>query len=147
MTATTNFAAPPGAARTHGTHANPTGEAPVACRLVDDDELMTLAAAADRIEIRQASGPGWVPDAAVDRIAEALRGLAWLQQTAIEDATRLRLEMRRRLVDGRARMRIRHGRNLLAGTTHRMLGGKIQTILLLVLVQQAIRSCDWQIAA
>lgn len=129
----------------HRIYRDPHGGDWITCRLIDDDELTALAAPAGQIEIRQALGTGWVPNTAIDRLVQALRALAWIDDRTTPQADRLRREMRRRIGDTRARICIRYGRSVLAGITHRTAAGKRQQVLLLVLTRKFVRSCDWQL--
>jgi hypothetical protein len=131
----------------HRTYRDPNGGDWIACRLIDDDALAALAAQSGQIEIRQALGTGWVPNTAIDRLVQGLRALAWIDDRTTPEADRLRREMRRQIVDARARIRIRYGRSVLAGITHRTTAGKRQQVLVLVLTRKFVRSCDWQLGA
>jgi hypothetical protein len=129
----------------HRTYRDPNGGAWIPCHLIDDDALAALAAQSGQIEIRQALGTGWVPNTAIDQLVQALRALAWIDDRTTPQANRLRREMRRQIVDARARIRIRYGRSVLAGITHRTTAGKRQQVLVLVLTRKFVRSCDWQL--
>jgi hypothetical protein len=131
----------------HRIYRDPNGGDWIACRLIDDDALAALAVQADQIEIRQALGTGWVPNTAIDHLVQALRSLAWIDDRTTPQADRLRREMWRQIVDARARIRIRYGRGILAGITHRTAAGKRQQVLLLVLTRKFVHSCDWQLGA
>jgi hypothetical protein len=129
----------------HRIYRDPNGGDWITCRLIDDDALAALAAQAGQIEIRQALGTGWVPNTAIDRLVQALRAFAWIDDRTTPQADRMRREMRRRIGDTRARIRIRYGRSILAGVTHRTIAGKRQQVLVLVLTRKFVRSCDWQL--
>lgn len=131
----------------HCIYRDPNGSDWITCRLIDDNALAALAAKADQIEIRQALGTGWVPNTAIDHLVQAVRALSWIDDRTNPQADRLRREMRRQIVDGRARIRIRYGRSVLVGITHRTAAGKRQQVLVLVLARKFVRSCDWQLSA
>jgi hypothetical protein len=145
------FALTPPVAKTmrldHRTYRDRNGGDWIACHVINDSELAALASRSHEIKIRQALASGWVPNAPIDRLVQALRALSWIDQKATPQADRLRREMQRRIVDARARIRIRYGRSVLAGVTYRMIEGKRQQVLVLVLVRKNIRSCDWQLNA
>jgi hypothetical protein len=130
----------------HRTYRDHEGGDWIACRFVDGNALSALAAQSQRVEIRQPQGSCWVPNALIDRLVQPLRALCWIDDRTMPEASRLRREMHRHNVDARARIRNRCGRNVLAGTAHRMGGGKRQQILLLVLVGKVVQSCHWQLA-
>jgi hypothetical protein len=129
----------------HRIYRDPHGGDWITCRLIDDDALATLAAQSGQIEIRQALGGGWVPNTSIDHLVQGLRALSWIDDNTTPEVDRLRREMQRRIVDARARIRIRYGRHVLAGITQRMTEGRRQKILVLVLVRKFIRSCEWQL--
>jgi hypothetical protein len=118
----------------------------ITCRLIDDNDLVAIAAGSQQIKTRQPHGSGWVPNTLINHLVQPLRALCWIDDPTTPEPSRLRREMRRPIADARARIRIRCGRNVLAGVTHRMVEGKHQQILVLVLAGQAVRSCDWQLA-
>jgi hypothetical protein len=129
----------------HRVYRDATGGEWITCRLIDDNDLASLAARSHQVEIRQALGGGWVPNPSVDHLVQALRALAWIDEHTTPEADQVRREMRRQIADARARIRIRYGRNVLVGITHRTVDGKRQQILLLVLARKFIRSCEWQL--
>jgi hypothetical protein len=118
------------------------------CRLVaTEDELFRLAAGVDRIELRQAPGTGWIPAAMTNPIIEALRSVDLCADSADPRAERIARDMRRRLTDALARIRVRCNRYLLAGRTRLSDEDGDKLVLVLVLARKGIQSCEWKLAA
>jgi hypothetical protein len=118
------------------------------CRLVaTEDELFRLAAGVGRIELRQAPGTGWIPTGMTTPIIEALRSVDLCAETADPRAERIARDMRRRLTDALARIRLRCNRFLLAGTTRIFDEDGDKLVLVLVLARKGIHSCEWKLAA
>jgi hypothetical protein len=128
------------------THSDLNGNDVVHCRVLDDDQLLALAINADQIEIRQPLGGAWVPPRVIDQIIGGLRALPLLTSDQITNAGSTLQRLRLALVDRLARMRVRHGRHVLAGETTREVGGKRLRILVLVFAQCAVMTCDWRLA-
>lgn len=115
------------------------------CRLVGSDEnLIRLGAGINRIEIRQAPGAGWIPSLMTERVVETLRGIILLNGSNDPRAERMEREMRRRLADSLARIRIRCNRRLLAGIVAAIDGS--ERVLVLVFTGPGIASCEWHLA-
>jgi hypothetical protein len=129
----------------HRTYVDAHGGPFVACHAVSDDDLVDLAEAADRIEVRQA-GPHGVAASALSAVMASLNALAWLDLGLVTDPAALRRTIRRKLGDQRTRLRLKTGRNLLAGTVTHSEAGRDEQILLVVLVGRGVTSCDWQLA-
>ena len=118
------------------------------CRLVaTEDELFRLAEGVDRIELRQAPGTGWIPTAMTNPIIEALRSVDLYADSADPRAERIARDMRRRLTDALARIRVRCNRYLLAGATRLSDEDGDKLVLVLVLARKGIHSCEWKLAA
>lgn len=118
------------------------------CRLISsEDELLRLAGGITRIELRQAPGAGWVPAAMTDPLVQALRVIDLVGGSADPRAERMDREMRRRITDTLARIRIRFNRHLLAGVTGVFAEDEDQTVPVLAFARKGIRSCDWKLAA
>ncbi len=129
----------------HRVYQDAEGADAVYCRQIDhEDELMRLLAGVERIELRQAPGAGWIPAAMTEPLLQALQAVAGTADTADPRAERVHREMRRRVADALARIRIRCNRQLLAGVTQAS-GG--ENVLVLVFVRRGIRSCEWSLAA
>jgi hypothetical protein len=123
---------------------NPTGN--VFCRLVNNEaELLGLAAGIDRIEVRQSPGSGWIPNGMIDAVVEAIRAIHLVGDSGDPRAERMAREMRRRMIDALARIRIRWNRRVLAGST-RIFRGDTESVLLLVFSGPGITSCEWHLA-
>lgn len=116
-------------------------------RITDDGQLLRLAGGIDRIELRQSPGAGWIPPAMTDPIIQALRSVDLAIGSADPRAERLAREMRRRMTDALARIRVRCNRHLLAGTTRILDEDGDRHVLVLVLAGRGIDSCEWTIAA
>ena len=118
------------------------------CKLAaSEDELFRLAMGIDRIELRQAPGTGWIPAAMTNPIIEALRCVDLYADSADPRAERIARDMRRRLTDALARIRVRCNRHLLAGTTRIFDEDGDKLVLVLVLARKGIHSCEWKLAA
>jgi hypothetical protein len=118
------------------------------CRLItDEDELLRLSAGIDRVELRQSPGAGWIPPAMTDPIIRALRCADLAIGSADPRAERLARELRRRMTDALARIRVKLGRHLLAGTTQIFDEDGDRRVLVLVLTHKSIDSCEWRLAA
>ena len=74
-----------------------------------------MAEQADRIEVREA-GPHKIAASDVSAVLASLNALTWLDRGLVTDPATLRRAIRRKLGDQRARLRLKTGRNLLAGT-------------------------------
>jgi hypothetical protein len=136
----------PGAS--HRTYQDEQGTDTAFCRLVGTvDELLRLAAGIDCIELRQAPGTGWVPAIMTDPLVEALRSIDLVSGSADPRAERMEREMRRRIIDSLARIRVRCNRHLLAGVTRIFGEDEDQTVLVLIFARKGIRSCEWKLAA
>lgn len=132
----------------HRTYQDQGGSDTVFCRRVgSEDELLRLAAGITRIELRQAPGTGWIPAAMTDPLVQALRAIDLVGGSADPRAERIEREMRRRIVDSLARIRLRCNRHLLAGVTRNFGEDEDETTLALVFARKGIRSCDWKLAA
>jgi hypothetical protein len=120
----------------------------VTCREIESPEdLLRLAAGVDRIELREPPNATIIPGFITGPLIEALRQLISPDESADPDAERARREMQHRLVDGLARIRIRYGRQLLAGVTRIFTNDRDEHVLVLVLVKNGVTSCDWLLAA
>ena len=140
---------PRGLSSNHRTYRDPealhsTGVA-VACALVGDNTLVSLAEAADRIEFRGSTPSTQAIPAAAKVLLDALRALSWVPSTTDPRQTRQRL--RRQIADQRSRLRIRWSQDLLAGSASLPTAEGNQQFLLLVLARHDICSCDWHLAA
>ena len=136
----------PGAS--HRTYQDQRGTDTVFCRIVDtEDDLLRLAAGISRIEVRQAPGTGWVPAMMTDPLVEALRSIDLVSGSADPRAERMEREMRRRITDSLARIRVRCNRRLLAGVMRIFGEDEDQTVLVLILARNGVRSCEWKLAA
>jgi hypothetical protein len=136
----------PGAS--HRTYQDQDGDDTVFCRLVgSEDELLRLATGTNRIELRQAPGSGWIPAAMTDPLVQALRAIDLVGGSADPRAERIEREMRRRITDSLARIRIRCNRHLLAGVTRTFGEDEDETVLVLIFARKGIRSCEWKLAA
>lgn len=132
----------------HRLYQDRNGTDTVFCRLIThEDELLRLAADVDRIELRQAPGAGWIPTAMTDPLVPALRSVDLVTGSADPRAERIEREMRRRLTDVLARIRIRCNRHLFAGVTRIFVEDQEQHVLVLVFARRGIRSCEWRLAA
>jgi hypothetical protein len=132
----------------HRTYQDQNGTDAVFCRLIgSEDELLRLAGGITRIELRQAPGTGWVPAAMTDPLVQALRAIDLVGGSPDPRAERLEREMRRRITDALARIRLRCNRYLLAGVTRTFGEDEDQTTLVLIFAGNGIRSCDWKLAA
>lgn len=117
-------------------------------RLVaQEDELLRLLAGVDRIALRQAPGAGWIPAAMTAPLLQALQSAALAADSPDPRAERVLREMRRRVADVLARIRIRCNRQLLAGITRIFNEDGDQHVLVLVFARRGVRSCEWQLAA
>jgi len=120
----------------------------VACREIQSPEdLLRLAAGVDRMELREPPNATIIPGFIAEPLIEALRQLTSPDESAYPDAERARREMQHRLVDGLARIRIRYGRQLLAGVTRIFTNDRDEHVLVLVFVKNGVTSCDWLLAA
>jgi hypothetical protein len=120
----------------------------VACREIQaPEDLLRLAAGIDRIELREPPNSIIIPDFITGPMIEALRCLSAPNDSADPDAERTRREMQHRLANGLARIRIRYGRQLLAGVTRIFTHDRDQHLLVLVFVKSGITRCDWLLAA
>jgi hypothetical protein len=119
--------------------------APVVCAPVDNETLIKLADAADRIELRSSALSTRAIPAAASLLLDALRALSCIHAAA--DAGQKREQLRRQIVDQRARLRIKWNQDLLAGSASLPIAEGNQQVLLLVLARHDIRSCDWHLAA
>lgn len=129
----------------HRVYQDAEGTDTVYCQQIDhEDELMRLLAGVERIELRQAPDAGWIRAAMTEPLLQALQAVAGTADTADPRAERVHREMRRRVADVLARIRIRCNRQLLAGVTQ-VSGG--ENVLVLVFVRRDIRSCEWSLAA
>jgi hypothetical protein len=129
----------------HRTYVDRCGGTFVACHAVIDDALVEMAEAADRIEVRQA-GPNPIAASDLSAVLASLNALAWLDRGLVTHPATLRRAIRRKLGDQRTRLRLKTGRNLLAGTVIRGEAGKEEQVLLVVLAGRGVTSCDWQLA-
>jgi hypothetical protein len=116
----------------------------VPCRAVTDDELLTMAEQADRIEVRQ-SGAHKVAAPDFSAVLASLTALAWRDRGLISNPAALRRAIHRKIGDQRARLRLKWGRTLLAGSVAGTDAGRDERILLIVLVGRGVTSCDWQV--
>jgi hypothetical protein len=131
----------------HRTYRDPDPTHTVICKLIDNQaDLLRLAAGIDRVELRQAPGAGWIPAAMTTTVVEALRAIDLVNGSADPRAERLDREMRRRLTDALARIRLRCNRHLLAGVTHIFTANGTQAVLVLAFVGPGITSCEWHLA-
>jgi hypothetical protein len=117
----------------------------VACAIVDNDTLIGLAEAADRIEIREAGVAPHMLSAEARLLRDALEALRWLRLNVSPGDVRRHLRLR--IVDQRARLRTKRNRHLLAGTAAIAGTNGAGQLLLLVLTRPHIATCDWQITA
>jgi hypothetical protein len=132
----------------HRTYQDQDGTDTAFCWLVGrEDELLRLAAGINRIELRQAPGTGWIPAIMTDSLVEAIRSIGLVADSADPRAERMEREMRRRITDLLARIRIRCNRRLLAGVTRISNEDEDQTVLVLIFARKDIRSCEWKLAA
>jgi len=132
----------------HRTYQDQDGTNTVYCRLVGSEgDLLRLAAGINRVELRQAPGTGWIPAIMTDPLVEALRSIDLVAGSADPRAERIEREMRRRITDALARIRIHCNRHLLAGVTRIFNEDKDQTVLVLIFARKGIRSCEWKLAA
>jgi hypothetical protein len=132
----------------HRAYRDEHGTDTVFCRLISSQhELLRLARGITRVELRQAPGTGWVPAAMTDPLVEAIRSIDLVASSGDPRAVRMEREMRRRITDALARIRIRCNRDLLAGVTHISGEGEEETVLVLIFARRGIRSCDWKLAA
>lgn len=129
----------------HRTYVDERGGNFIPCRLVNDDELFEMAEQADRIEVREAC-PHSIAASDVSAVLASLNALSWLDRGLVTDPTTLRRAIRRKIGDQRARLRIKTGRNLLAGTITRDGAGQEVRVLLVVLAGRTVTSCEWQLA-
>jgi hypothetical protein len=116
----------------------------VPCRAVTDDELLEMAEQADRIEVRQ-SGTTKVVAPDLSAVLASLTALGWKDSGMIINPAALRRAINRKIGDQRARLRLKWGRTLLAGSVATTDAGRDERILLIVLVGRGITSCDWQL--
>jgi hypothetical protein len=140
---------PRGLSSSHRTYRDPealhsTGVA-VACALVDDNTLVSLAEVADRVEFRGSAPSTQATPAAAKLLLDALRALSWVRSTT--DPRQMRQRLWRQITDQRARLRIRWSQDMLAGSASLPTAEGNQQVLLLVLARHDIRSCDWHLAA
>ena len=148
MTATMRASTSIKAGTSHRVYRDNNGTDTAFCRLVtSEDTLFRLATAIDRIELRQAPGTGWIPAAMTDPIIAALRSVDLYADSADPRAERIGRDMRRRLNDALARIRVRCNRCLLAGTTRLSDEDGDKLVLVLVLARKGIHSCEWNLAA
>jgi hypothetical protein len=128
----------------HRTYVDKRGGTFIPCRAVTDDELLTMAEQADRIELRQA-GTNKMTTSDLSAVLASLTALAW-KEGRITNPAALRRAIHRKIGDQRARLRLKWGRTLLAGAVASTDAGQDERILLIVLVGRGISSCDWQLA-
>jgi hypothetical protein len=148
MTMAIKASAPLKSSVSHRVYRDQDGTETAFCRLVsDEDELLRLAAGIDRIELRQSPGAGWIPPAMTDPIIRGLRSADLAIGSADPRAERLARELRRRMTDALARIRIRCNRHLLAGTTRIFDEDEDRHVLVLVLAHRGVGSCEWKLAA
>jgi hypothetical protein len=132
----------------HRAYQDQDGGDTVFCRLVgNEDELLRLAGGITRIELRQAPGTGWIPVAMTDPLVQALRAIDLVGGSADPRAERIEREMRRRIADALARIRVRCNHHLLAGVMRTFGEEDDQTTLVLIFARKDIRSCEWKLAA
>jgi hypothetical protein len=131
----------------HSTYRDPKATEVAICRQVNSsDELIRLAAGVDRVEVRQAAGSGWIPQVMTSTAIQALRSIDLVGGSADPRAERLEREMRRRLADALARIRVRCNRRLLAGIMRLFTDDGEQRVLVLVFVGSDVASCEWHLA-
>jgi hypothetical protein len=148
MTAAMRASASVKAGTSHRVYRDDNGTDTAFCRLVaSEDELFRLAAGIDRIELRQAPGTGWIPSMMTNPIIAALRSVDLCADSADPRAERIARDMRRRLTDALARIRVRCNRYVLAGTTRIFDEDEDKLVLVLVLARKGIHSCEWKLAA
>jgi hypothetical protein len=104
-----------------------------------------MAEQADRIEVRQ-SGAHKVAATDLSAVLASLTALAWKDRSLMANPAALRRAIYRKIGDQRARLRLKWGRTLLAGSVAATDSGRDERILLIVLVGRGITSCDWQVA-
>ena len=115
----------------------------VRCSTMDDATLIELADAAVRIELCQPGPMPKAPAADTRILLEALRALAWADATS--NPRDLRRRLRRQIVERCARLRIKQGLHLLAGSATPPAADDNAHVLLLVLTGLSIQSCDYQL--
>jgi hypothetical protein len=131
----------------HRTYRDPNPTDVAICRQVNsDDDLVRLAVGVDRVELRQAPGGGWIPEVMTGAIVQALRSIDLVGGSADPRAERLEREMRRRLADALARIRVRCNRRLLAGVTSIVTADTEQRVLVLAFAGRDVASCEWHLA-
>ncbi len=100
-----------------------------------------------QIEIRQPQGSGWVRSDLVDQLVNALRALPLLTGPEVIHPEAVLRRLRLIVSDRLARIRVRHNRHVLVGELKREMDGVSQRVLVLVLANRHIASCDWRLAA
>lgn len=132
----------------HRVYRDEDGTDTVFCRQIDhEDDLLRLLAGVERVELRQAPGAGWIPAAMTEPLLQALQSAAVAADSPDPRAERIHREMRRRVADALARIRIRCNRRLLAGVTQAVVEDRDQHVLVLVFVRRGVRSCSWKLTA
>jgi hypothetical protein len=117
----------------------------IACAPADDGTLVTLARAASRIEVREAGAAPRVLSPDGKALLEALQALRSLPPG--EACGDMHRQLRRRVIDRRARLLVKHNRHLLVGSGMLPDDGSSNEVLLLVVTRVEVRSCDWLLAA
>lgn len=145
---TTSLNSSSGSAASHRTYADRGGTDPAFCRLItQEDELLRLVVGVGRIELRQSPGAGWIPTSMTEPLVQALRSIDLAGSSDDPRSARIEREMRRRLVDALARIRIRYNRHLFAGVTRIFRGEEDELVLVLVFGRRGVHSCEWKLAA
>ena len=131
----------------HRTYHDPAATDVAICRQVrSSDDLIRLAADVDRVEVRQAPGSVWIPEVTTGTVTQALRSIDLVGGSADPRAERIEREMRRRLADTLARIRVRYNRRPLAGVTRLFTEDGEQRVLVLVFAGRDVVSCEWHLA-
>lgn len=115
----------------------------IPCRRLGNQELVTFAEGADRIEFHEAAPSAKLSAAGIAIFLEALRGLPWIESAS--NPGELRRDLRRQIQDRRARIRFRDGRDFLVGTVTHGSGETEERVLLLILASNRALSCDCQL--
>lgn len=129
----------------HKTWRDPGGSTVVACIAANEPQLLHLAREADRIVVREAPGPGVDPRSAA-QIAKALGAVKLLTSGEIQNPEMVLKRLRIVLGDRLARTRIVDGRHVLAGLFDHETEDGFEAVLLLVLANRHVSTCEWHLA-
>jgi hypothetical protein len=130
----------------HRLYLNPRGGELVRCAAIGHEDLIRMLEAVDSFELCEA-GPNKLPRAELARLTGPLSALSWTEADLVTEPIALKRSLARTLGDRLARLRLKTGRHLLAGSFLRHENDTERKVLLLVLTRSDVQSCDWQLTS